>query len=111
MAMLVRRTLRATESLCIRCQAICIWNIPKRRVYLPLQLQRTLHSTPIRQGLLRYLVGDYRLARVHKEIGILLEDYDNALIRYYKDATQAVKSSWTQIDDGSIINSIFQAHG
>ena len=90
-----RRTLRATESLCTRCQAICIWNVSKRRVYPHLQLQRTIHSTPIRQGLLGYLIGDHRLARVHKEIGILLEDYDNALIRYYNDATQAVTPSWT----------------
>ena len=88
-----RTTLRATESLCTRCHAISIIEKSYYRVYRPQQPQRELHTTPIRNGFLGYLVGDHRHARVHKEIGILLEDYDNALIRYYKDATQAV-SPW-----------------
>lgn len=84
---------RATESLCTRCHGIPTMKASKCRVYRPQQVQRQLHTTPIRNGLLGYLVGDHRNARVHKEIGKLLEDYDNALIRYYKDATQAV-SLW-----------------
>jgi hypothetical protein len=91
--MLGRRILlRATESLCARCLTIRIVELPTRSTYPLLQHQHSLHSTPIRKGLLGYLVGDHRLARVHKEIGILLEDYDNAMMRYYKDATQAVNN-------------------
>ena len=90
--MLSRIVIRATESLCTRWPAVRIGELTKRYAYPLLQPQQYFHSTPIRKGLLGYLVGDHRHARVHKEIGVLLEDYDNALIRYYKDATQAVNN-------------------
>jgi hypothetical protein len=93
--MLGRRTVvRAADSLCTRCRVVCLRNLPYRGTTRLLPSQRTLHTSPIRRGLLEYLVGDHRHARIHKEIGLLLEDYDNALEKYYTDATEAVRASF-----------------
>lgn len=81
---------KATGSLWIRYQATWATSMSKRVFLGPLPPRRLLHSTPVRRGLLGYLVGDHHHARVHKEIGLLLEDYDNALTRYYANATEAV---------------------
>jgi hypothetical protein len=81
---------RATETLCTRFRVIPPGSVTNYRIISRLPQQRLIHSTPIQRGLLRYLVGDHHHARLHKEIGTLLEDYDNALARYYTDATEAV---------------------
>lgn len=62
---------------------------------IPLQASRRLiHTTPSSKGLLSYIVGDHRHARLHKTIGGMLQDYDTALYKYYKNAAEAVCNSW-----------------
>src|SRR5579862_2720632 len=91
--MLSRRAVfKATKSISTRWPIICMANVQKHHILSPLPPQRLFHSTPARRDFLGYLVGDHHHARVHKEIGLLLEDYDNALLRYYTDATDAVIS-------------------
>lgn len=109
--MLSRRAVfKATKSISTRWPIICMANVQRHHIPSPLPPQRLLHSTPARRDFLGYLVGDHHHARVHKEIGLLLEDYDNALLRYYTDATDAVISLFSTIFDcESIINSTSRA--
>jgi hypothetical protein len=109
--MLSRRAVfKATESISTRWQIICMTNVKRHRILSPLLPQRLLHSTPARRDFLGYLVGDHHHARVHKEIGLLLEDYDNALLRYYTGATEAVISLCVLfLTVKSIINSTSRA--
>jgi hypothetical protein len=54
---------------------------------------RSFHSAPIHRGLLSLLTGDTVQVRLHKEIGKMLEDYDQALLDCYQSAKNSVIGS------------------
>ena len=53
-------------------------------------MHRNFHAAPVNRGLLSLLTGDTFQARLHKEIGQMLEDYDRALLGCYRSATESV---------------------
>src|SRR5579862_1035033 len=86
--MLTRTGFRAVSYICPRCQIMSagrtgIFQYPVRRQF---------HVSSSSRGLLSLLTGDTFQARLHKEIGKMLEDYDQALIRSYTQAVEAVNS-------------------
>jgi len=78
------------DGLCLRCQALYGIYAPRRPVVPLLPLRRNFHSTQNPRGLLTWLVGDNRRAKVHKEIGNMLEDYDEKLVQLYDETVEAV---------------------
>jgi len=58
-----------------------------------LPLRNNFHSTQNPRGFLAWLSGDNRRAKVHKEIGSMLEDYDDKLTRLYDETVEAVIAS------------------
>jgi len=85
-AMLGRRGLKAATYLCSRCGLLNI--APNTSFKSP--IRRQIHGTQSPLGILDFLIGDTFQARLHKEIGKMLEDYDQHLIICYKEAVEAV---------------------
>jgi hypothetical protein len=79
------------DTLCLRCQALYGISTPRPAVLPLFARQRNLHSTQNPRGLLAWLAGDNRRAKVHKEIGNMLEDYDDKLTQLYDGTVEAVK--------------------
>jgi hypothetical protein len=63
-----------------------------RMVLAPRLPRRDFHSAPIHRGLISLLTGDTFQTRLHKEIGKMLEEYDEALLGCYTSATESVTS-------------------
>ena len=53
-------------------------------------LRRGFQSSPNPRGLISWLVGDNRRAKVHQEISKMLEDYDEKLTDLYDASVDAV---------------------
>jgi hypothetical protein len=92
MATLGRYGRYAIRSMCSRCGSMTLFNpskgprpnVPNRRVF---------HSATVNKGLLSLLTGDTFQNRLHKEIGQMLEDYDQTLLGCYRSATESVSDT------------------
>lgn len=82
------------DTLCLRCPTLYGIITPRRTVLPPFPLRRGFRTTQNPRGLLAWLVGDNRRAKVHKEIGKMLEDYDEKLTQLYEDSVEAVMWSY-----------------
>ena len=80
------------DTFCLRCQALYVISTPRPAVLPLLARRRSFHSTQNPRGLLAWLVGDNRRAKVHKEIGNMLEDYDDKLTQLYDETVDAAKN-------------------
>ena len=79
---------RAIRSVCSKCGSIPM--LQPRMGLAPRLPRRGFHSAPVHRGLISLLTGDTFQARLHKEIGKMLEDYDKTLLVCYRSATESV---------------------
>ena len=84
------------DTLCLRCQPLYGHIIALKRNAPPLfpSPRRGFRSTQNPRGLVSWLVGDNRRAKVHQEIGKMLEDYDEKLTQLYNDSLKAVSRAY-----------------
>ena len=92
--MLARRAaFEVSALLCCRCRRLCLPQTVEH-AGLPIFLgRRRLHATPPSsgfRGLWELLKTERHMKYIHREIGKILEDYDNALDLYYFRAKEYV---------------------
>jgi hypothetical protein len=88
-----RNGIKYARLVCARCRYLESATLAQRPLS-SIQTRRQFHSTQsnlgILEGIVKYLSGDRNQEKLHKEIGKMLEEYDENLLKCYNKAYDSV---------------------